>query len=163
MFWMWGPKVNSLSSVTLKNSGCGLWWRRVLLAMIVGCQFASCELVWKNGTSHLSALRTIFLEVLHSAMAVTARCSSFSATSLLRWLLMREMSSAKSASAKSRIWSEGTVTQLSVRGRTRLMILSKYFRAWPSADKNLELCNLDLNNTLLKYVYKVIFLETVSA
>ncbi len=57
--------------------------------MIVDCQFASWEFVEKNVTSHLSALRTIFLEVLHSATAGTARCSSFSATSLLWWLLMR--------------------------------------------------------------------------
>ncbi len=39
--------------------------KAVLVAMIVDCQFASWELVEKNVTSYLSALRTIFLEVLH--------------------------------------------------------------------------------------------------
>ncbi len=43
------------------------------MAMIVGCQFASWEFVEKNFTSHLSALRTIFLDVLHSVVAVTGR------------------------------------------------------------------------------------------
>ncbi len=57
--------------------------------MIVGGQLASWDLVEKNVPLHLSALRTIFLEVLHSATAVTARCSSFSATRLLRYLLIR--------------------------------------------------------------------------
>ncbi len=34
------------------------------MAMIVGCQFAPWEFVEKNVTSHLSALRTIFLDAL---------------------------------------------------------------------------------------------------
>ncbi len=65
--------------------------------MIVGWQFASWEFVEKNAISHLSALRTIFLDALQSATAVTASCSSFSVTSLLWWLLMRDTSSAKNA------------------------------------------------------------------
>ncbi len=51
--------------------------------MIVGCHFASWTFMEKIDTSHLSALSTILLEVLHLATAVTSRCSSFSATSLL--------------------------------------------------------------------------------
>ncbi len=39
--------------------------------MIVGCKFASWDFVEKNVTSHLSALRTIFLDVLQVATTVT--------------------------------------------------------------------------------------------
>ncbi len=81
--WMCRPKVNSLSCMASRHFGCELGRRGVLLAVIVGCQFALWECVEKNVTWHLSALRTIFLEVLHSATAVTARYSSFSATNLL--------------------------------------------------------------------------------
>ncbi len=62
------------------HSGC---LKRMLLAMIKGYKSASWVFVEKNVASNLPALRTIVLEMVHSATAVTGRCSSFSATSLL--------------------------------------------------------------------------------
>ncbi len=82
----------------------------MLLTVSVGCYVASWKFVVKKATSYLSALRTILLEELHFVTAVTVHCGSFSATSLLWWLLMREASSAKSAT----FTVSGTTVQMSL-------------------------------------------------